>query len=128
MIRQTRNFKVKETKKPKITKRSNMFEGEIEDLYEETEPKIKTRKPKREKTQTVKPTNQNQPISEKPLECLCNKCGEKVLAELMGSIFSIISNLETPLVRYACRACGHSGKRSVKEKAVSPEKFEFLYL
>lgn len=118
------------------TLKSNCFESDIELLDEPIPTKTrhieyKKEKPAKYKTSIelaqVKETQFGTVISDKPVPCSCNKCGTYVKGNLISMIFSPGPNIMTPFVSYFCSGCGHSGRRSVKEKALAPTDFEKYY-
>lgn len=121
--------------KSKKQLKSNLYETDIEEL--DLPCKIKHCKKEKTKKQDYKSSLTllqkipdivpMPPISNKEVHCKCNKCGNSITGILINTIFSPISNLVTPFITYTCSSCHHSGCRSVKEGAMSPEEFEKIY-
>ena len=119
----------------------DMYVGDY-DFEEDNEPiiankaakelKQKTKKQERaakqEKKQTQEKSQDNwEAITDKPIACKCNKCGEPVVGKMISYFFQPFSDMSFPFVEYSCRQCYHVGRRSVYEAAMQSDKFEKFY-
>lgn len=66
-------------------------------------------------------------ISQVPVQCKCNKCGESVNATLLAFFYQPHTELYIPFVEYSCRQCYHVGRRSVCSAGLPLAKFEKTY-
>ena len=118
--------------------KANLFETDWEELLYSTEESIKTKhieveKPIKEKKKIVTKSEKTpgsifgEPISEKKVNCNCNKCGAKVAGTLVSFIYSPCSELMTPFINYTCPQCNHLGHRSVQSHALPVTEFNLVY-
>ena len=128
------------SKKSRRELKANLYENDIEELIYSTEAPVKTthieatKSPKIKITASAKTKDSNTKnstfsniISEKIVACKCNKCNGQVNGNLVSYIYTPVSDLNTPFVSYECKHCGHSGFRSVKEKALKTFDFDKVY-
>jgi len=66
-------------------------------------------------------------ITDKPVPCKCNKCGEPVSGKMISWLWIPHNNTSCPFIEYSCRQCYHVGRRSVYEAAMPADKFEKYY-
>lgn len=82
---------------------------------------------KEQRQSTEKSIENWEPITDKPVECRCNKCGTVVSAKMLAFFYSPNSEMYFPFVEYSCRQCYHTGRRSVYSAALPLDKFEKRY-
>ena len=119
--------------------KANLYENDYDELLYSTEEPLKVKhidhvkapvKEKRiHKQETEKiPSNVfGAAISEKPVNCKCNKCGGAVSGTLVSFIYSPCSELITPFITYTCTHCTHVGFRSVQSRALPVAEFNQVY-
>ena len=115
---------------------SNMYEGEILDLdtieeLEELAPVKSNKAIKRaakKGSDIIKPLlSSKNSIATNPVDANCNKCGNKIIGELVSDIYLPHADKVMPLISYSCTSCGHIGRRSVVALALPLDQYERKY-